>query len=138
MKHGRINRVFVSSRMAVIPELREKIKIKLCEEGYEILPGETPDQNFKDQPFKDYYHIIQELCLKDVLNSDALVAVLGHGYGNTSDCDPLGISLLESEIFQALSSQKPVWIFIVRQKYNDTRLDELIKILKKIVPGYIY
>ncbi|UCH96267.1 MAG: hypothetical protein JSV88_05260 [Candidatus Aminicenantes bacterium] len=79
-------------------------------------------------------------AIRDVLNSDALVAVLGHGYGDTSDykCEPTGISLMESEIFQALSCQKPVWIFIVRQKYNDTRLDELIKILKKIVPGYIY
>lgn len=133
MKRRRINRVFVSSRMAVIPELREKIIKRLCDEGYEVLPGEIPDQTFKER-----YHIIRELCLNDVLNSDALVAVLGHGYGNTSDCEPTGISLMESEIFQALSCQKPVWIFIVRQKYNDTRLDELIKILKKIVPGYIY
>jgi tetratricopeptide (TPR) repeat protein len=125
--------------MAVIPELREKIKIRLLEEGYEFLPGEIADQTSKDQPFKDRYPIIRELCLKEVLDSDALVAVLGHGYGNTSDCEcePTGISLMESEIFQALSCQKPIWIFIVRQKYDDKRLDELIKILKKIVPGYI-
>ena len=42
---------------------------------------------------------------------------------------------MESEIFQAILCQQPIWIFIVRNKYNDKRLDELIKILKKIVPG---
>jgi len=140
MKRRKIYRVFVSSRMAVIPELREKIKIRLCEEGYEVLPGDLDFQPSKDKSFnRDIYDRIRELCLRDVLNSDALIAVLGHGYGKTSDFkyEPTGISLLESEIFQALSCQKPVWIFIVRQKYNDKRLDELIKILKKIVPGYI-
>jgi tetratricopeptide (TPR) repeat protein len=125
--------------MAVIPELREKIRIRLYEEGYEVLPGEIAFQPSKDKSFDvNIYHSIRELCLRDVLNSDALVAVLGHGYGNTSDYELTGISLVESEIFQALSCQKPVWIFIVRQKYNDKRLDELIKILKKIVPDYIY
>ena len=140
IKRRKIKRIFVSSRIAIIPEFREKIKTRLCEEGYEVLPGEISAKNYKDKRFENIYPIIRELCLKDVLNSEALVAVLGHGYGDTSDYEyePTGISLLESEIFQALSCQKPVWIFIVRKKHNDKRLDELIKILKKIVPGYIY
>ena len=86
MKRGRINRVFVSSRMAVIPELREKIKKRLCEEGYEVLPGDISGQTSKDKNFNvDIYNSIRELYLRDVLNSDALVAVLGYGYGNTSE-----------------------------------------------------
>ena len=140
MKRVKIYRVFVSSRMTVIPELRNKIKKRLYEEGYEVLPGEIAVQNSNDKRFENIYPIIRELCLRDVLDSDALVAVLGHGYGNTSEYkyERTGISLMESEIFQALSCQKPVWIFIVKNKYNDKQLDELIKILKKIVPGYIY
>ena len=137
---GKMNKVFLSSRMAVIPELREKIRNRLIDEDYEVLPGEIPVPDSQDQSFKDRYHIIREFCLNDVINSDALVAILGHGYGATSDfrCEPTGVSLLESEIFQALSCQKPIWIFVVRQKYTDTRLAELINILEKIVPGYIY
>ncbi|UCH97551.1 MAG: DUF4062 domain-containing protein, partial [Candidatus Aminicenantes bacterium] len=140
MKRERINKVFVSSRIKVIPELRKEIANRLFAEGYEVLPKDILSQNSENKNFKKEYPIKRELCLKDVRDSDALVAVLGHGYGDTSDSDiePMGISLLESEIFQAVSNQKPVWIFIVRQRTNDKRLDEFIKILKKIVPGYIY
>lgn len=39
MNRGKINKVFLSSRVAVIPELREKIRNRLIDEDYEVLPG---------------------------------------------------------------------------------------------------
>lgn len=135
MKKVHQNTVFLSSRMEgeKIYNIREKIKNKLIREGYLVKPQEKPTLDFKE-----YYSNIRDFCLSEVLNSDFLIAIIGYGYGNTSKCEPTGISLLESEIFQALFSGKPVWIFAIRSKENNLQQFELIKLLKKIVPDCIF
>jgi tetratricopeptide (TPR) repeat protein len=127
-------KVFLSSRILGLEEIRSKIYDWAISEGYQVWIAEKCSHIDLSTPYQQ----VEYICLKEVREADLVICILHQGYGNTANLDVAGISLLELEIFQAILARKLIEVCILEPFQPDLQLGTLYRVLKVAVPNAIF